>query len=99
MIKHIIVWKLKEEFSEEEKKEIKETFKTRLEALVDKIEGVEKIEVIIDPLESSNMDLMLDSEFINEEALNAYQVFPEHVEISSYLKERVVSRNCMDYKY
>lgn len=98
MIKHIIVWKLKEEFSEEEKREIKETFKTRLEGLKDKLDGINKIEVEINPLPSSNMDLMLDSEFESEAALNAYQVFPEHVEISSYLKERVISRNCIDYK-
>lgn len=97
MVKHIVMWKLKEEFSAEEKKVIANTFKERLEALDNLMEGVLKIKVETTPLDSSNNDLMLDSEFANVEVLNAYQVHPKHVEVASYLKDKVVSRNCMDY--
>lgn len=97
MVKHIVMWTLKEEFSVEEKKEIKETFKTRLEALDNLMDGVLKIKVETSPLTSSNVDLMLDSEFDSVDTLNAYQVHPSHKEVASYLKDKVVSRNCMDY--
>lgn len=97
MVKHIVMWKLKEDFSENEKKEIAETFKVRLEALDNLMEGVLKIKVETSPLTSSNVDLMLDSEFDSVETLNAYQIHPSHQEVASYLKDKVVSRNCMDY--
>ena len=61
------------------------------------MEGVLKIKVEILPLSSSNVDLMLDSEFDCIETLNAYQIHPLHKEGASYLKDKVVSRNCMDY--
>ena len=86
MVKHIVMWKLKEDFSENEKREIAETFKTKLEALDDLMEGVLKIKVETSPLTSSNVDLMLDSEFDSVDTLNAYQVHPKHKEVASYLK-------------
>ena len=39
MVKHIILWKLKEEFSEEEKKQIKAGIKEGLEGLAGQIPG------------------------------------------------------------
>lgn len=98
MIKHVVMWKLDEKFSEDEKKEIAETFKSNLEALSDLMDGVLKIEVVITPLASSNVDIMLDSEFDKQITLDAYQQHPEHVKVASYLKGKVVSRNCMDYE-
>lgn len=97
MVKHIVMWKLKDTFSEDEKQEIAHTFKQRLEALDDLIKGVIKIKVEVAPLLSSNVDIMLDSEFDCVDTLNAYQVHPAHQEVASYLKDKVVSRNCMDY--
>ena len=97
MVKHIVMWKLKETFSEAEKKEIAQTFKQDLEALSDLMAGVIKIKVEMAPLESSNVDMMLDSEFDCIDTLNAYQVHPSHQKVSAYLKDKVVSRNCMDY--
>lgn len=97
MVKHIVMWKLDDKFTETEKKEIAETFKRNLEALNELMDGVLKIEVVITPFASSNVDIMLDSEFDNQTILNAYQQHPEHVKVASYLKGKVVSRNCMDY--
>lgn len=98
MVKHIVMWKLDDKFSEEEKKEIAQTFQTKLEALSDLMDGVRKVKVEISPLSSSNVDILLDSEFDKKTTLDAYQVHPKHVEVASYLKGKVVSRNCMDYE-
>lgn len=97
MVKHIVMWKLKDEFTADQKQEIAETFKSKLEALDNLMDGVLNIKVEISPLASSNMDLMLDSAFDSVETLNAYQVHPSHQEVAAYLKDKVVSRNCMDY--
>lgn len=98
MVKHIVMWKLDDKFTDDEKKEIAETFKSNLEALSGLMSGVINIEVVITPLASSNVDIMLISEFDKVTTLDAYQVHPKHVEVASYLKGKVVSRNCMDYE-
>lgn len=97
MVRHIVMWKLDDSFSQTEKEEIKNTFKQRLENIANIMDGVLKIEVVINPLDSSNMDMMLVSEFISNDVLKAYQIHPKHVEVSSYLKGKTISRNCMDY--
>lgn len=79
MVKHIILWNLKDEYSSEEKKKIKQDIKNGLEGLKDKIPGLIDINVYIDGLSSSTVDLMLDSSFESEEALKNYSVNPSHV--------------------
>lgn len=99
MVKHIILWQLKDELSETEARKVKEEIKENLEALKGKIPGLVDIKVQIDYLASSNADVMLDSLFENEEALKGYAVHPEHVKVADgnvrpYTKTRV----CMDYE-
>lgn len=79
MVKHIILWKLKEEFSEEEKKQIKAGIKEGLEGLAGQIPGMTEIKVRIDCLPSSTVDVMLDSTFESAEALKTYSTHPKHV--------------------
>ena len=82
MVKHIILWQLKDELSKEEKEKIKCGIKEGLEGLQGKISGLVEIHVQTDSLSSSNADVMLDSTFENEEALKAYAVHPAHVEVA-----------------
>lgn len=97
MIKHIVMWKLKDSFSNDEKREIAKKIKADLEALRTLMDGVLKVDVEIEALSSSNVDVMLVSEFVSEEVLQAYQVHPKHQEVGAYIKEKVMSRSCMDY--
>lgn len=99
MIKHIIIWTLKEELSESEKSVIKKNIKTNLEALVGKIDGLVSVNVQIDRLPSSNGDLMLDSTFDCEDALKAYAVHPEHVAVADRdVKPFTAIRSCIDFE-
>ena len=61
MVKHVILWTLKNEYSKEEKEAIKAEIKAGLEGLAGQIPGLLEIHVNINGLESSNADLMLDS--------------------------------------
>ena len=97
MIKHIILWKLKETLSEEEKAEARAEAKRRLEALNGKIDGMIDLKVITDRLPSSNADMMLDSTFETEEALAGYQVNPLHIEAATYVRSVVEARLCLDF--
>ena len=60
MVKHIILWQLKDEFSEEEKAVIRAGIKEGLEGLAGKIPGLAEIKVQTEMLASSNVDVMLD---------------------------------------
>ena len=61
MVKHIILWQLKDELTAEEKKTVKEGIKSGLEGLKGQIPGLVNIKVQIEGLASSNAEVMLDS--------------------------------------
>lgn len=99
MVKHVILWKLKEEFSDEEKKQIKAGIKEGLEGLAGQIPGMTEIKVRIDCLPSSTVDVMLDTIFESAEALKAYSVHPKHVAVAdSKVRPYTAVRSCMDYE-
>ena len=99
MVKHVILWTLKDELSSEEKVTIKQGIKEGLEGLKGKVPGIVDIKVNIDGLASSNADLMLDSTFENEDALKAYAVHPEHVAVAdSKVRPYTKIRSCLDYE-
>jgi len=99
MVKHVILWTLKDELSDVEKLEVKAGIKAGLEGLAGKIPGLIEIKVNTEPLASSNCDLMLDSSFETEEALKGYAVHPEHVAVADgKVRPFTKSRVCMDYE-
>lgn len=99
MVKHIILWQLKDEFSVEEKENIKAGIKAGLEGLQDQIEGLVEIKVQTDGLTSSNVDVMLDSTFTDEASLKGYAVHPAHVEVAdTKVRPYTKTRACMDYE-
>ena len=96
MVKHIIVWKLKDDV---DKQEISKQIKTALEGLVGKIEGLVKMEININGLISSSGDLSMNSEFESEEALKYYQAHPLHKEIANgIVRPNVCERLSFDYE-
>ena len=99
MVKHVIIWTLKDNLTENEKKEIKTNIKNGLEGLAGKIPGLTDIKVYIDPLASSNTDLMLDSTFESEDALKGYAVHPEHVAVADgMVRPYTAVRSCIDFE-
>lgn len=99
MVKHIILWQLKDEYSEEEKKEIKKGIKDGLEGLVGKVPGLLEVHVETEPLPSSNADVCLNCTLVDENALKTYATHPSHLEVANgkvrpYTKNRV----CMDFE-
>ena len=100
MVKHVILWKLKDELAGEEKAKVLAGIKENLEALSGKIPGLLAISVQTDGLlASSNADLMLDSSFEDEAALKGYAVHPEHVAVAdTYVRPYTQTRLCLDYE-
>ena len=100
MVKHIILWRLREDLTAEEKENVKRDIKAGLEGLAGRIPGLLSIIVNVDGrLESSNADVMLDSTFTDEAALKAYAVHPEHVAVADgKVRPFTCSRTCLDYE-
>ena len=99
MVKHIIIWQLKDELSADENAAVKAGIKEGLEGLLGKVPGLTEIKVYTDGLASSNADVMLDSTLVDEEALKGYAVHPDHVAVADgkvrpYTKARV----CVDFE-
>ncbi len=99
MVRHVILWQLKDEYSAAEKEAIGKGIQEGLEGLLGQIPGLLSIRVQLDSLASSNTDAMLDSTFVDEEALKGYTVHPAHVAVATtkvrpYVKTRLV----MDYE-
>ena len=99
MVKHVILWTLKDELSAEEKVTVKHGIKEGLEGLKGKVPGIVEIKVNINGLASSNADLMLDSTFEDEAALKGYAVHPAHVAVADgKVRPFTASRVCLDYE-
>ena len=97
MVKHVIVWTLKDEYSAEEKADIKKGIKDGLEGLKGKVPGLLEIKVYTEGLVSSNGDLMLDSTLTDEAALKGYAVHPDHVAVAdNKVRPFVKQRSCFD---
>ena len=100
MVKHIILWTLNPELSEEEKQTVKVGIKEGLEGLVGKIPGLIDVKVQVDGrLASSTADLMLDCTLENPEALKVYAQHPEHLAVANTkVRPFTVQRACLDYE-
>jgi hypothetical protein len=99
MVKHIILWTLNPELSEEEKQTVKVGIKEGLEGLVGKIPGLIDVKVQVDGrLASSTADLMLDCTLENPEALKVYAQHPEHLAVANTkVRPFTAQRACLDF--
>ena len=100
MVKHIILWKLRSELSDAEKREKALAIKQGLEGLKGQVPGLIDIHVQIDGrLETSNADIMLDSTLESFDALKGYAVHPAHLAVANgVVRPNTELRTCLDYE-
>ena len=97
MVKHIILWKLKEEFNTDE---VKKGIKENIEGLLGVVPGLLEISVQTEKLETSNVDVMLYSVLESKEALEGYAVHPAHVKVADEnVRPYTESRACIDFEF
>ncbi|VGO20766.1 Dabb family protein [Pontiella sulfatireligans] len=95
MIKHIVMWKFKDDAAEADKLEMKR----QLEALKGVTPTLIDIEVGLDVLGSDqSKDIVLYSEFASMEDLTAYATHPAHLKVGELVKTLVCERMCVDYE-
>lgn len=99
MVKHIVFWKLKESAEGRDKAANARLIRERLEALGGRIPGLLKIEVGFDFLHGdTSSDVALYSELESREALDAYQVHPEHQAVIPLIRALTSERRSVDYE-
>ena len=95
MIKHVVMWKFKDEVSEADKLEMKR----QLESLKGVVPTLVDIEVGLNFSDCPPaQDMVLYSVFQTLEDLRAYAAHPEHVKVVEFVKPLVSARAVVDFE-
>lgn len=98
MVKHIVLFKLKEDVDPREKQEVMLRFKEAIEALPARIEVIRRIEVGLNINSAEAWDIALYSEFDTLDDVKFYAAHPDHVAAGKLLAGVKESRACVDYE-
>jgi phenylalanyl-tRNA synthetase alpha subunit len=98
MIKHIVMWTLKDEHNGKNKPEIAEELKSHLLSLKSKISELKSIEVGFNAIhQDKNHDVAIVTEFESFDGLAIYAQHPEHLKVGEYLKGIATGRAAIDF--
>ena len=99
VVKHIVLWRLKEGAEGRDKAANARLIKERIEALAGRIPGLVSIEVGFDFVHAdTSSDVALYSVLESREALDAYQAHPEHQAVIPLIRALTSERRAVDYE-
>jgi quinol monooxygenase YgiN len=99
MIKHIVMWKLKDHAEGADRAANAVEMKRRLDACANVVPGILKFEVMLaQPGLEATYDVVLYSEFTDKAALEAYATHPTHKALVPFIGAIREGRQCMDYE-
>jgi quinol monooxygenase YgiN len=99
MIKHIVMWKLKEHAEGADRAANAAKMKSLLDGCLDVVPGIVEFEVAVaQPGLEATYDIVLYSVFADKAALDAYQDHPKHVAVKPFIGAVRLERQCMDYE-
>jgi len=99
MIRHIVMWKLKEQAEGATRAENAVKLKEKLEGCRSIVPGILHLEAgIAKPGLESSYDVVLVSDFADKAALDAYQIHPTHEALKAFVGKVRESRECVDYE-
>jgi quinol monooxygenase YgiN len=97
MIRHLVLWKLAAD-ADEDKRLIVAELQERFAALAE-LDGVMQLEIRADIGETDgNWDVVLQGDYHDTAALDAYQVHPAHQDVVAYVRSVVTARACIDFE-
>lgn len=98
MLKHIVMWKLKDFAEGADKASNAQKMKALLESCANLVPGTLKFEVALpQPGLEATFDVLLYSEFADKATLDLYQDHPDHVAIKPFITAVREVRECVDY--
>ena len=97
MIRHIVMWKFKNEAEGKSKVENMAVVRDSLYALLPIIPEIKKMEIGFDVKHTDmSMDLLLLTEFDSLDALAIYANHPEHLKVAEYVRKVIETRVVLD---
>ncbi len=98
MIKHIVIWQLKDHAEGADKATNALKMKALLESCRDIVPGILALEVgLAQTGLEATADVVLYMEFDSAHALDAYQAHPHHQSMKPFIGAIRATRHCMDY--
>jgi hypothetical protein len=99
VIRHIVMWTLRDNAEGADKSVNAAKMKALLESCRGVVSGMRRFDVVVRQagLEAT-CDVLLDSEFENRAALDAYQEHPAHLAIKPFIGAVRLARQCFDYE-
>ncbi|UVW27092.1 Dabb family protein [Massilia sp. H6] len=98
MIKHIVMWKLKDQAEGADRAANAREMKRRLDECAQIVPGMLAFEVsLAQPGLEATYDVVLYSEFADKAALAAYAAHPTHQALVPFIGAVREARQCMDY--
>jgi hypothetical protein len=99
MIRHIVMWKLKDSAEGASRDENALKLKDKLEGCRDIVPGILHLEVgLAGPGLESTFDVVMVSDFADRAALDAYQVHPTHQALKTFVGAVREARQSVDYE-
>lgn len=99
MVKHVVMWKLKDQAQGATKEQNAEKIKAMLMALPSKIAAIENLEVGIDFIHSDmSADVVLVTQVASKEALDTYRLHPDHQAVIPFIQEVTAERRVVDFE-
>lgn len=98
MIRHIVMWKLKEHAGGASRADNARELKERLEGCRGIVPGILHLEAgIAAPGPASTHDVVLLADFENQAVLDAYQKHPAHAALKPFVSVVCEARECVDF--
>lgn len=97
MVKHIVLFKIKDGISPEEKEKVMNEFRQDILSLTQEMDFIRNIEVGFNINGGETWDICLNSSFDSLDDVRNYSVHPKHTEAAGKLKPYLCGRSCVDY--
>lgn len=98
-LRHVVTWKVAGD-SEEERERVKAEFRDRLLSLPSQIDVIRSFEVGLNNAGAAdNFDVVLVSEFDDEDALQRYIQHPVHQEVVAFVRAHTSGRGAVDFTF
>ena len=98
MVKHVVLWKFKEEFAEAEKADAFAIIKSKIEGLKGIIEEIVDVKVSRSINPEEDCDFVIQVTFRSLEDCRAYATHPNHVEAARFIKGVISHRYAIDFE-
>lgn len=99
MVRHIVMWTLENEYSEEARQKILVEAKAGLESLKGQITGLTDLIVVTEGLAGSNADILMECTFTDKTSYEKYKINHKHIAVTTAkIRPFVSEKICMDYE-